>query len=271
MKQHRKRIRSMALVAAFCLLFSSLGFLPSSADRGYPTPSSVVINGKTVPLQIDKYRPGEYYTGDGKACTDHYKNECSFSGGCNCKFYEPPLSSNFPCGIQCYAFALDVYKRVFGYDVSEVREDEVHWSCANTDGFKANMQSIPAGSMVRLVTRKDTSVAHAVILMKATAGEVWVYQCNVENTCEVTAQIYTYAQFASRFYEVWYYVPPCTHTRTYTYTTTQHTSSCSLCGFSNVTDGHTYIPQANGRSRCCCGRWAETGGGIVRIDDEQEI
>ena len=58
MKQHRKRIRSMALVAAFCLLFSSLGFLPSSADRGYPTPSSVVINGKTVPLQIDKYRPG---------------------------------------------------------------------------------------------------------------------------------------------------------------------------------------------------------------------
>ena len=272
MKQHRKRMRSMALVAAFCLLFSSLGFLPSSADRGYPTPSPVVINGKTVPLQIDKYRPGEYYTGDGKACIDHYKNECSFSGGCNCKFYEPPLSSNFPCGIQCYAFALDVYKRVFGYDVSEVREDEVHWSCANTDGFKANMQSIPAGSMVRAVTRRTRS-NHAFILMKATSDEVWVYQCNMHNTCEVTVEIYTYSKFVEDFYEIWYYVTPCNHSRTYTqYNAYQHKIACSECRYSDVAEGHTYVSRPNNMLRCTgCGFTKSAPGGIVRIDDEQEI
>ena len=98
MKQHRKRIRSMALVAAFCLLFSSLGFLSSSAV-GNPT---VTINGKTLPLQIYKYRPEEYYTNNGQAC-NHSVNEN------NCKLYTPTTGVGFPRGIQCYAFALDVY------------------------------------------------------------------------------------------------------------------------------------------------------------------
>ena len=255
MKQHRKRIRSMALVAAFCLLFSSLGFLSSSAV-GNPT---VTINGKTLPLQIDKYRPEEYYTNNGQAC-NHSVNEN------NCKLYTPTTGVGFPRGIQCYAFALDVYKRLFGYDVSNEFEHEVHWSCANTDGFKANIQSIPAGSMVRAVTRRTRS-NHAFILMKATSEQVWVYQCNMHLTCEVTAEIYTYSKFVEDFYEIWYYVAPCR----FTYTQTQHTVICTKCGESRVED-HDYVSRPDGKLRCTiCNFIKSAPGEIVSIDDEQEI
>ncbi len=255
MKQHRKRIRSMALVAAFCLLFSSLGFLSSSAV-GNPT---VTINGKTLPLQIYKYRPEEYYTNNGQAC-NHSVNEN------NCKLYTPTTGVGFPRGIQCYAFALDVYKRLFGYDVSNEFEHEVHWSCANTDGFKANIQSIPAGSMVRAVTRRTRS-NHAFILMKATSEQVWVYQCNMHLTCEVTAEIYTYSKFVEDFYEIWYYVAPCR----FTYTQTQHTVICTKCGESRVED-HDYVSRPDGKLRCTiCNFIKSAPGEIVSIDDEQEI
>lgn len=261
MKQHRKRIRSMALVAAFCLLFSSLGFLSSSAI-GNPT---VTINGKTLPLQISGYKPDDYYNQKGYACNH------SLYGTTYCNLYTPTTGWGFEAGYQCYAFALDVFHRVFGYDVSDATIHKVHWSCATTDEFKANIQSIPAGSMVRAVTRRTRS-NHAFILMKVTSEQVWVYQCNMYNACEVTAEIYTYSKFVEDFYEIWYYVTPCNHSRTYTqYNAYQHKITCSECRYSDVAEGHTYIPQANGRSRCRCGRWAETGGGIVRIDDEQEI
>ncbi len=266
MKQHRKRIRSMALVAAFCLLFSSLGFLSSSADGGYPTPSPVVINGKTVPLQLELYKLGDYYTQEGDSCGHHGSSECSFYDGCNCRVYVPTTGEGFPRGIQCYAFALDVYKRLFGYDVSNEFEHEVHWSCANTDGFKANIQSIPAGSMVRAVTRRTRS-NHAFILMKATSEQVWVYQCNMHLTCEVTAEIYTYSKFVEDFYEIWYYVAPCR----FTYTQTQHTVICTKCGESRVED-HDYVSRPDGKLRCTiCNFIKSAPGEIVSIDDEQEI
>ena len=261
MKQHRKRMRSMALVAAVCLLFSSLGFLSSSAV-GNPT---VTINGKTLPLQIDKYRPEEYYTNNGRAC-DHSVDEN------NCKLYTPTTGEGFPRGIQCYAFALDVYKRLFGYDVSNEFEHKVNWNCVNTDEFKANIKSIPAGSMVRAITRRTRS-NHAFILMKATDEDVWVYQCNMHNTCEVTAEIYTYSKFVEDFYEIWYYVTPCNHSRTYTqYNAYQHKIACSECRYSDVAEGHTYVSRPNNMLRCTgCGFTKSAPGGIVRIDDEQEI
>ena len=266
MKQHHKRIRSMALVAAFCLLFSSLGFLSSSADGGYPTPSPVVINGKTVPLQLELYKLGDYYTQEGDSCGHHGSSECSFYDGCNCRVYVPTTGEGFPRGIQCYAFALDVYKRLFGYDVSNEFDHKVNWSCVNTDEFKANIQSIPAGSMVRAVTERTRS-NHAFILMKATSEQVWIYQCNMYNACEVTAEIYTYQEFVRVFREIWYYVAPCRFTRTQT----QHTVICTKCGKSRVED-HDYVSRPDGKLRCTiCNFIKSAPGEIVSIDDEQEI
>ena len=267
MKQHRKRIRSMALVAAFCLLFSSLGFLTSSAV-GTP---SVTVNGKTLPLNIEKYKPGDYYNTrvvDGKSVgCDHDAYDVK-----HCILYEPTTGWGFPAGWQCYGFALDVFHRVFGYDVSDATIHKVHWSCATTAEFKANMQSIPAGSMVRAVTRRTRS-NHAFILMKVTSEQVWVYQCNMYNACEVTAEIYTYSKFVEDFYEIWYYVTPCNHSRTYTqYNAYQHKIACSECRYSDVAEGHTYVSRPNNMLRCTgCGFTKSAPGGIVRIDDEQEI
>ena len=261
MKQHRKRIRSMALVAAFCLLFSSLGFLSSSAV-GNPT---VTINGKTLPLQIDKYRPEEYYTNNGQAC-NHSVNEN------NCKLYTPTTGWGFPAGWQCYGFALDVFHQVFGYDVSEATEHDVEWSCADTDEFKANLRSIPAGSMVRAIT-ENTRTKHAFILMGTTDDKVLVYQCNMYGFCRVTTNAYTYSEFVEAFHEIWYYVTPCNHSRTYTqYNAYQHKIACSECRYSDVAEGHTYVSRPNNMLRCTgCGFTKSAPGGIVRIDDEQEI
>ena len=251
MKQHRKRIRSMALVAAFCLLFSSLGFLSSSATAS----NSIIINGITIPTA--DYPEGSYYTNNKTAC-NHAE-----TGETNCKWYTPSGDTGgFGAGIQCYAFALDMYKRINGFEVSMNRVIY----CNTSAPMRSTLQNIPVGSYLRVVTIYGNG--HSLILAKKTDDEVWIYQCNIRNTCEVTLEKYTYAGFDQRFSQIEHYVPACSFS--HTYTKTRHTGTCSLCG--NVhTESHTYIPQANGRSRCRCGRWAETGGGIVRIEDEQEI
>lgn len=160
------------------------------AERTYSTSS--------VSFPLSEYPNGSYYSLTGVACSCHggsLGNPCYWDNSCDC--------INFDNSIQCAAFAKYIFYLAKGYHYSSGSRTTKNVSLTSTTA-KSNLRNLSQGTYIRVLT--NNGYEHSLAIVGTSSTGITVYHANYGGSCKVNYKTYTWANFASAFPYLYYYV-----------------------------------------------------------------
>ena len=200
--------RILSYLLSVSILFGVFIFTDTATINVYAG-GNVTFGGKTVWLQ---YGPGDYFTDNGNACTDHsIKGIHSFTNesACNCKCTYNGVSLG---ACQCFGYARYVQTVLFGknsYNSSgsfyKVSGASVSAGSLTADKLKSIIRSgnVKPGAHIR-----TNGSAHSMIITQITDSGFSIIQANGSNNneysghnaCRVGTYTYTWSSYVSSTY-----------------------------------------------------------------------
>ncbi|MBQ2915752.1 MAG: hypothetical protein IJE51_03070 [Clostridia bacterium] len=179
----------------------------------YSTPTSVIINNKTVPL--NEYPVGNFFS-DSKeeecTCNPHSASVCPFTGTCGCEFgYNPSYGK---C-IMCVGFAYTAYREIWDIEGTNFPSRENDFSFSNNSwGIYQLGMFFGETSVGSVMLPQDRGGEygrdqHAFVLTKVTSDGIWIYHANVNSKCDIQHDYKSYEELAEVYgMMAWIYEAP---------------------------------------------------------------
>ena len=223
------------------------------------------VNGKRIPRP--EYSHESYYTITGEPCKRksnggcHYDNEVCKNelGSCpNCKFYN--ATDPTKDATQCMAFAHDMYRQIWGVEVSN--KQTLNKSIGSAAEAREYLWSISSGTEVRV--SGSQIIGHSIIIANITTTNVTIYHANGSGKCQVAYETLSFAGFQSKYNKIISnYSANTLHSfgSNYSYDEIWHWVTCdtaSCNGRKNIAH-HSLVPTSQGKSQCSvCGYVSNT-------------
>lgn len=204
-------------------------------DNQLSISASPYVNQKDYNLKqiMAAYPVNSYFTADGGPCY-HHGTGCSYSGGCNCKYYAS--------SIQCMAFAKKIsdmyaHKSSWNPPSSEIYDRTIIGNCIrfnSANQVKLFFDSLSTGTYIRLShsTNESDNGFHSLFLISKNNNSVKTYECNVDGHCKIEIYNLSYEAYITRF-NVCYGIYSVSHnysSNATVYSSIFHKYNCTTCG-----------------------------------------
>lgn len=215
---------------------------------------NVSVNSSTDSYQKDynltqilaQYPNNSYFTYDGGACY-HHGTGCSYSGGCNCRYYDYAIQC---MGFAKYASDRYAHKSSWNPPSTEQYEPNCHFNSVNQ--IKTYFDRMTTGAYVLLSHNDDENGFHAMFYVKSDSNGVTTYECNINGHCDVATYYTTYEGYKTRFNTCYgiYTVSHNYSSSATNYNGNFHKYSCTTCG-GYILEYHYGLTLGNGTCMKC--------------------
>lgn len=218
--------------------------ITDSEEMSDVSPYAVTVSQPSLPLS--EYPSGSYFTYNGEACTNHGTGTCSYTGGCNCKYYDN--------SIQCMGFAKyasDQYAHRSSWSLPSGDSSTTRVTLSTDSEVLVYFSSLPKGSYLRLANSSGVEV-HSVVTIYVSNSTVQTYECNYSGACQVSVESRSLSSFRSSYR---YVTESLTHHfDDYTYiNATYHRADCSSSGCTGYIYESHYSDSSSSGSCAACG------------------
>ena len=187
-----------AIIATLSMLMCSAVTSEATSVQSYITDSHLGVSGQsyvtaTTSFPLSNYPEGSYFSSTGSACTCH--SWCDWNSNCTCL--------KFDNSTQCAAFAKYIFYLAKGYHYSSGTTTGKYTSLTSSNAA-SNLKGLSTGTYIRVMT--SNGYDHSLAIVSTSSNGITVYHANYGGACKVRYQTYTWANFATAFPYLYYYV-----------------------------------------------------------------